>query len=296
MNHRTALYVRTVAKEGSFSKAAEKLYISQPSLSENILKAEKEYGVQFFNRKTTPVVLTYAGQLYLKTAEDIDRLDEQLTRQLGDINDNAAGRIVVGESPTMSSRLVPYLFKTFHQKYPDVQLVLKEGSNPQLIDDVRHGRSDIAFVSYDVSDLVSVVIADRRILLSRSLQKDEERQDIKTISLKTLEGEPFILLSKGREIRNLADAIFEKNAFRPGIAYETQSYILSQYMAEAGLGWTFTIDNGKQSRNPKMQYFQIADNKETYHIRLVYRKDTYISKPLQYFMDIAEAADHDILQ
>lgn len=111
-------------------------------------------------------------------------MDEQLTRQLGDISNNASGRIIVGESPTMSSRFIPYIFKAFQKKYPDVRLVLKEGSNPQLIDDVRYGRPDLAFVSCDVSDPASVVIANRRIL---PVRKGEHAQKIRSVSLKELE-------------------------------------------------------------------------------------------------------------
>lgn len=286
INPRTVSYVRAVAEEGSFSKAAEKLYISQPSLSTNILRAEKEYDVQFFNRNTTPVTLTYAGEVFLKEADHIEQMDEQLTRKLLDINNNVTGRIIVGESPTISVRFIPELFQKFHQKYPQVQLSLREGTSRKLIEDVRHGRADLAFTSYrdSVPELNLVPVIQREILLTHLA---ERKESVQSISFKNLKGEPFILLREGRELRKQAEALFQKEHFHPVIAYETGSYELSLRLAEAGLGWAFVVDEAEQ--NPHMQYYRIHGNKEIYQVSLAYRKDSYLSKPMQYFMSLSES-------
>lgn len=286
INPRTVSYVRAVAEEGSFSKAAEKLYISQPSLSANILRAEKEYDVQFFNRNTSPITLTYAGEVFLKEADRIEQLDEQLTRKLLDINNNVTGRIIVGESPTLSGRFIPELFQKFHQKYPQVQLSLKEGTGRQLTEDVIHGRADLAFTSWQdsIPELNFVPVIEREIFLVHAEKGKEKVQDI---SLQELEGEPFILLQEGRELRKQADALFQKEHFHPVIAYETQSYELSLRLVEAGLGWAFMVDDGK--RNQSMQYYRIHGSKEIYRVSLVYRKDSYLSRPMQYFMKLSGA-------
>lgn len=292
---RTAAYVRAVAEEGNFSKAAEKLYITQPSLSENILKAEKEYGVKFFNRKTTPVVLTYAGEVFLKAADQIERLDEQMTLQLRDIKNNATGRIIVGESPTMSSAFIPTLFRAFHKKFPDVQLSLREGSNPELIEGVKRGRMDLAFVSYDPPEFASIPVVNRELLMARALRDGEQVGPVRSIKMEQLEGEPFILLTEGREIRNLADDLFRRSSFRPKISYVTKSYTLALRMAEEGLGWTFVVNTGDHNMSRRLQYFRAEGIEENYHVRLVYRKDSYLSKPLQYFMDLARQVDQGVL-
>lgn len=288
MNARTAAYVRAVAEAGSFSKAAAKLYISQPSLSEHILKAEKAYGVKFFNRKTTPVVLTYAGEVFLKAADKMAQMDEQLTRELGDIGKHATGRIIIGESPTMSADFIPTLFKAFHQRFPDVKLALREGTNPELIEDVKHGRADLAFVSNEVSDLASVPVVTRPLFLARALKDGEKIGEVQEIATKTLEGKPFILLKEGREIRKLSDAFFRRCGIRPEIAYETTSYTLAMRLSEAGFGWTFVV--GDDKRRHHLQCFR-SDDIAPYHVHLIYRKDSYLSGPLQYFIDLSKQVD-----
>lgn len=290
INPRTVSYVRAVAEEGSFSKAAEKLYISQPSLSANILRAEKDYDVQFFNRNTNPVTLTYAGEIFLKEAAHIEQMDEQLTRKLLDVNNNVTGRIIVGESPTISSRFIPRLFQNFHQKYPQVQLSLKEGTSRELMEDVRHGRADLAFISCQdsVPELTFVPVIQREIFMAHAAEKTRPVQEI---SLENLEGEPFILLQEGRELRKQVETLFHKNHFHPVIAFETGSYELSLHLAEAGLGWAFIVDVEKQNSN--MQYYRLHGNKELYQVSLVYRKDSYLSKPMQYFMDLSASIDKE---
>lgn len=287
INPRTVTYVRTVAEEGGFSKAAEKLFISQPSLSANILRAEKEYDVSFFNRNTSPITLTYAGEIFLKEAEKIEQMDEQLTRKLLDINHNMTGRIIVGESPAMMERLIPGLFQSFHQKYPDVELHLKEGTSIELVDDVRQGKADLAFTSCNepVRDLIFRPVIQREIFL---IHAGKEKRSVTTISMKELKEEPFILLSEGRELRKHADALFQKEHVSPRIAYETTSYELSLRLAEAGLGWAFMVDAGDSRPGKEMQCYRLDEKKEIYQINLVYRNDSYFSRPMKYFMELAE--------
>ena len=287
INPRTVTYVRTVAEEGSFSKAAGKLFISQPSLSANILRAEKEYDVSFFNRNTSPVSLTYAGEIFLKEADKIEQMDEQLTRKLLDINHNMTGRIIVGESPAMMERLIPGLFQSFHQKYPDVELHLKEGTSIELVDDVRHGKADLAFTSCNepVRDLIFMPVIQREIFL---IHAGKEKKSVTTISMKELKEEPFILLSEGRELRKHADTLFQEEHVPPRIAYETTSYELSLRLAEAGLGWAFMVDSGDSGPGKGMQCYRLDGRNEIYQINLVYRKDSYFSRPMKYFMELAE--------
>lgn len=242
--------------------------------------------MQFFNRNTSPVTLTYAGEVFLKEADRIEQMDEQLTRKLLDINHNVTGRIIVGESPTMSGRFIPELFQTFHQKYPDVQLSLREGTSKELVEDVRHGKADLAFTSYheNAADLTFVPVIQREIFLIHTCEKPEP---VKTISLEKLKEQPLILLQEGRELRKQAEELFQKEHIHPVIAYETGSYELSLRLAQAGLGWAFMVDAGETQ--PDMQCYRVREIQDHYQVSLVYRKDSYLSMPIKYFMNLSEA-------
>ena len=129
INPRTITYISAVAEERSFSRAAEKLFITQPSLSQHIINAEKEYGVQFFDRRSVPITLTYAGERFLAIGKEMELLDSRLNREMEDIGGSVTGRISVGVSPTRGSGFIPHLFARFKRRYPKVELVLMEDSN-----------------------------------------------------------------------------------------------------------------------------------------------------------------------
>jgi len=89
-------YVMAIAEEKSFSKAAKKLYISQPSLSQYIMRLEEQIGIKIFDRTTNPLILTFAGEKYLEAAKNILILNNQLKRVLVDIADSKKGRLTIG--------------------------------------------------------------------------------------------------------------------------------------------------------------------------------------------------------
>lgn len=294
INPRTITYVRTVAEERSFSKAAEKLYISQPSLSQHILNAEKEYGVQFFNRRSVPISLTYAGERFLSIADEMERLDEQLYREMEDINGSVTGRITVGVSSTRGARFIPQLFAQFRKRFPGVELILMEDSSIRQLDAVRSGKVDFAFTGYGDDDLADILIAERDIMLA--MRRDHPlstKKDRETIHLTDYVDMPFVLLNKGRGIRRMADQLFSENSINPVVAYETSSYNMALGLAEQGLGATFVIDH--EMRLPEsMVAYHIAGSKETYQVHLVYRKDLYLSRAFQHFVELSKGIDEHV--
>ncbi len=159
-------------------------------------------------------------------------MDEQLNRRLMDINNNVTGRIIVGESPAISTGFIPEIFQAFHQKYPGVWLSLREGTSRELVNDVMYDKADLAFTSYSdsVSELIFTPVIQREIFLIHKAKPEEKDARVKTIHLEDLKNEPFILLKEDRE---------------------------------------------------------------DYQIWLVYRKDSYLSKPMQYFMKLAESFENE---
>jgi len=291
INPRTLKYVMTVAEEKSFSRAAEKLYISQPSLSQHISRAEKEVGVQFFNRDVIPLTLTYAGERIVAAAKDFVLLEERLSREMEDITDNKSGRIVVGASATRGAHIIPLLFASYKKKYPQIELKLKEGSNDYLLDLIRNGRADFAFVGYTSHDLESIRLGNDRLLLAvsseNSVAKNYIAQGKKAVDLRVFCEEPFIALHPGQAIRNSSDRIFADYEMNPVIAYETRSFDTAYRMAFSGLGCTF-VTSAIQSASGKIALFDLDRGIYPYPLLLVYRKNIYLSQPMQCFIDFSK--------
>ena len=120
-------YVYEVYKEGSFSKAAERLYISQPALSATVKKIEKKIGMQLFDRSTVPIQLTECGKKYIRTAEKMMDLEEEFACYVGNLNELRTGRLSIGGTYLFIAFVLPDIVKRFREKYPNIKISLVEG-------------------------------------------------------------------------------------------------------------------------------------------------------------------------
>ena len=125
-------YFLTIVKERSISKAAERLYLSQPYLSQYLAKLERNLGVVLLDRSHSPLKLTPAGELFHAYLERQDYLDRQLVSDLRDLRDRRRPTLHIGVSPWRGSTLLPDVLPAFAQQYPDVQVVLHEAPVPEL--------------------------------------------------------------------------------------------------------------------------------------------------------------------
>ena len=141
-------YAYEIYLQKSFSKAAEKLYISQPSLSAIVKKLEQELNTTLFDRSTKPLRLTAGGEYYLRCAEQIMAVEHSMKDYFDDLNELKTGRISIGASTYFCSNILPSLMKSFSQKYPGIQFSVTEDSyTPNLKKALRKGGIDLAMSS-----------------------------------------------------------------------------------------------------------------------------------------------------
>jgi DNA-binding transcriptional LysR family regulator len=291
INPRILKYALTIAEEKSFSRAAEKLFISQPSLSGYILRVEKELGVTFFNREVIPLTLTYAGERLINAAREFAVLEDRLFREIDDITNNKSGRITVGVSTTRGPHIIPKLFEAFKKEYPLVELLLKEGSNENLLKMVNTGRIDFAFVGYADAGLEIIQLRNDQVQLAAPLDNPLTQQyvskGVTMIDLTKFRNESFILLHKGQSLRNITDRIFADYKTTPLIAYETRSFNTAYQMAIAGLGFIF-FPSVITSISSSIALFYFDYGVYSYPLLLVHRKNIYLSKPMQRFIELSK--------
>ena len=125
-------YFLTIVKERSISKAAERLYLSQPYLSQYLAKLEGSLGVVLLDRSHSPLKLTPAGELFHAYLERQSYLDRQLVSDLRDLQNRKRPVLHIGVSPWRGSTLLPDILPSFEEQYPDVQVVLHEAPVPEL--------------------------------------------------------------------------------------------------------------------------------------------------------------------
>ncbi len=120
-------YVIAIAENGSISKAAESLFISQSGLNQQLIKLEKELNIQLFYRTTHHLEMTQAGKIYVKNAKDIMTIKKNTYNQIADLVDSSAGVIEPGMTTEHGSNMFVDVFPEFSKRYPNVTLNLYEG-------------------------------------------------------------------------------------------------------------------------------------------------------------------------
>ncbi|MBQ7497491.1 MAG: LysR family transcriptional regulator, partial [Selenomonas sp.] len=131
--------VLQVAKDGTFSLAAKHLFISQPSLSQCIKKIEGELGMQIFDRSKSPLQLTEAGRIYIEAANQMKDLRKNLLSRVDDLSELRSGQVRIGSSRTRSVCVLADAMVAFHQRYPNIQLSVVEGSTSRLQEHILQG-------------------------------------------------------------------------------------------------------------------------------------------------------------
>jgi len=140
-------YILAVAEHKNFTQASEYCYVTQPTLSMQILKLEEELGVQIFNRAKKPIELTEVGQKIVNQSKVIvsesNRILDIVDQEKGFIG----GQFKLGIIPTITPSLLPLFLKKFHKKYPKVELVLKELNTENILKQLNDGHLDAAIVA-----------------------------------------------------------------------------------------------------------------------------------------------------
>ena len=160
-------YVEEVARNKSFTKAANNLYISQQSLSEHIKRIEEYYGVRLFQRKPS-LQLTHAGELFMEYISQSIHREERLLAEFSYIRSQQKGKIRVGITPTRAPIFLPHIFSRFNKLYPLVELSLREDHTSLLIKDLMDSKIDF------IIGLEDIDIAQKRIITSTTLLRDRK--------------------------------------------------------------------------------------------------------------------------
>lgn len=146
MDIRQLRYFLAVAQEGQFTKAAGRLHMAQPPLSQQIRQLEGELGVVLFKRSGRHIELTDAGQVLAVRAEQILDLVGSAKRELGDLTQGRRGSVSVGAVSSCGAFLLPRYIRDFHEKYPDITFQVWEGNTYRIMDLVDKGIVDIGIV------------------------------------------------------------------------------------------------------------------------------------------------------
>ena len=227
MNDKQAEYVLTVLKEGSFTAAAKRLYISQPSLSQMVKAAENRLGAPIFDRTTDPITLTPAGKLYVEAALQVRGITENLEKQVKELAEEERGALHIGISIQRAIELVPYLYPAFSKEFPYVKLEFHEQGSADLEKSILENTIDFACLATVPlnSKLTYELIKEEYavLLVNRDCELAGKYPAGTPVDIREARGETFISCKKGHGIRKTQDMMFLAYGISPEIAFEIDS-------------------------------------------------------------------------
>ena len=256
-------YVYEVYKERSFTKAAQNLYIRQPSLSARIKKIEEIIGEPLFDRSTTPLQLTEVGKVYIEAAEEITQIEQRVENYINDLAGLKTGNLAVGASTLFAAYVVPSLITQFNQKFPDVHIQLIEGNTAELEEMLGSNALDFVIDNYHYDSILynKELYCEENILLAvpKHFAVNEElgmyqlsykniknknylNQKYPAVPLGRFADLPFIMLTQGNDTRTRGDRLCRNVGFKPNIVLEFNQQSTAYMASSTQLGATFISD------------------------------------------------------
>ena len=291
-------YFMTIVKERSISRAAERLYLSQPYLSQYLAKLENSLGVTLLDRSHTPLKLTEAGELFHAYLERQGYLDRQLVSDLRDLRDKKRPVLHLGVSPWRGSVLLPEVLPLFTRQYPDVQVVLHEAPVPQLEELAAGNVTDLCIMQIpdNLEELAYETVMREHVFLVghrdhpllREVGESSYESPRPFPDLRLLERERLILLPPDWRLSKLLHNVFSVHNVEPQNILVTTNTTTAINLAAERMGFAFLQESGL-SRTPyldRLSCFTVGDPPLTCSLAVVYKKNGFLSPAARTFIDL----------
>ncbi len=297
MNSRQLQYALMLAKDLNFSVVADKLNISQPALSKQIISLENELGIKLFDRSSSPMTLTAAGECFVSEAREILFREDQLKRKMQEYSDEEKGRLIIGVSPFRSFYQLPETVKKLKDTFNGLQIIINELSSEPLHEGAINGEFDIAIINLPVDRSKLDVYPMKEEPLVLAVHKDiarniphtyENDSPLPVADLSRCGDIPFVLLTKKQELRKQFDSIASEEGLEAKDITQVVSITTAWAMAKAGIGATILPLKFAENENvhDDIVYFRLKDNIHTRFPVVVTKKNQHISKYAQYAIDL----------
>jgi len=277
-------YFCAVAETGSFTRAAEREQVAQPSLSQQIMKLEEELGVRLFDRLGRAVRLTDPGQIFLPRARVILSELKAAKEEVAERQSTVSGPVSIGVIPTIAPYFLPTRIAVFSRKYPQAALSVVEDVTVRLLDRLRGGLVDLAILALPVRghDLECFPLLTER--LFAILPKAHPLSRRRSVRIKELREEPFLLLRDDHCFRETAIEVCKRARVAPQIVFESGQFSSIVGMVAAGLGISMVPEMALE-RRPDCSFVQVADERASRTIGVAAVKGHFLGRAPQAFLD-----------
>ncbi|MFD7505947.1 LysR family transcriptional regulator [Streptomyces sp. NPDC059850] len=231
-------YVLAVAETTSFTRAAERCHIVQSALSHQVARLEKELGARLFERTSRRVRLTPAGEAFLPAARQALEAAERARAEVAAATGEVRGRLAVGSIPTVAAVDLPAVLRDYRLRYPQVRISLRTGPSEELIEQVRDGRLDAAFLGVQPGFRPQGV-RDQELDHGQHVAVVAPGHPLATeheVDLRVLADEVFVDFADGSAARAQSDEAFAAAGLRREVAFEVSGVEFMARLVRHGLG------------------------------------------------------------
>lgn len=300
--------IYTIYQEKSFSKAAQKLFISQPSLSLMVKKLEEQIGMPLFDRSTKPIQLTSAGQEYLAAAQAIRQTENSFLNYIRAVNQLEAGSLGIGSNQLLSSLVLPRYIGAFAQKYPKIKLTLLDANSTTLENEIMAGHLDLVIDNH----ILPPEIFDKKLLATEQLllavpsgfAQNRELESYQLSYRQILDGiapdqyspvplahfkdVPFILMNRDNDARKHTNAIFQEANFNPPVLFEMDRLATLYSYIEMGTAASVVSDtlikNIRGIDHSRICFYPLPTAHATRRIYISYKRNQHHSVAMKRFI------------
>ena len=278
-----------VAKYASYTIAAEKLCISQPAVTAQIKLFENFYDMKVFRREGRQVGLTHVGKILFEKAERIFGIEDEVETTLTQLKELNQGLLEIGCTKAYAKHIMPSIMSVFHRAYPNVKIILEEGSSMALINSLRDFKNEVIVVAQmNVNDsrLQFIPFSQEEIVVILNVNHPLARK--KEIEFRDIANEPLILKGTGSGTRQKIVDLYKKNKIDPNVFMESDNTEFIIDLVERGEGVSFLVKPSVERyvKEKKIAMHKLKGTKLFLDVSLGFSKNVPLSPAATAFYDV----------
>lgn len=279
-------YVVAVAETGNFTRASERVNISQPSLSQQIINLEAEVGRKLFHRLGRKAVLTEAGEVFLERARRILFEIENAAKELGD-HPTLERRITVGAIPTVAPYLLPTLITRCRERHPNLQIDVREDFRTHLTRAAVEGEVDLAIVALPVKDVrlsIEPLLTEPLLLV---VAKDHPLARKPRVKAPDLAGETFVILGTSSSLASQIQRFCGDHHFEPRVGFRCAQVATVKALVALGVGISILPQVARDpDDNANLVYIALSGGSPTRELAVIRHLQRYQSRGAEQFLTL----------
>ena len=278
-----------IAKHNNFSRAAERLYRTQPAISKQVRSLELELGQKLFHRAGRQVELTAAGRILLEHCLQLAELRRQAREALERMRHVPRGRLAVGANEATSLYVLPPVFAAFHARYPEVRLRIHRNFTRKLVERVLANTLDFAVVSLPVDEKDLAVLPLFRDELVVIVPLGHPLASQPSVKVEQLADHSLIFPRTGRT-RALFERVFANRGLEPRVSLELASVEAIKKFVAVGLGVSLVSRSfaAQEAANDTLRLIPLEGLKLVRELGLIHHRDKYICPVMEAFLKLVQ--------